>query len=130
MDVLMPSESYGWARRKIREANVMLAKYPTAVADGNSLLISSLSGAREALMYLHTGSPRGSSEVYMLRASGQVLSEYERLLAYIDGVIEVAGKVDGRSSALYNLASALVSTVSDLVNAAGDLWGLEKPPQA
>lgn len=128
MEVLMPSESYGWAKRKVAEASMVLARYPTSVTDGNSLLISSLSGAREALMYLETGSPRGSSEVYMLRAAGQVLSEYERLLAYIDGVIDMARRMNGRSPALYDATSALVSTVNDLVSAAGDLWDLERPP--
>jgi len=127
MEVLMPSESYGWAKRKVEEASMVLARYPTSVTDGNLLLVSSLSEAREALMYLQTGSPRGSSEVYMLRAGGQILSEYERLLAYIDGAIEMAGKMDGRSPKLYNVTSALVSTVNDLVSAAGDLWGLERP---
>ena len=126
MEVLVSSESYGWARRKVGEANILLSRYPGEARDGNALLVSSLAGAREALMYLQTGSPRGSYDVLLLRAGGQISSDYERLLSYIDGAIEVAGRFEERSTTLYNLVSALVSTVSDLVDAAGDLWGLEK----
>ncbi len=126
MEVLISSESYGWARRKVSEANIILSRYPGEARDGNALLVSSLAGAREALMYLQTGSPRGSYDVHLLRAIGQISSDYERLLSYIDGTIEIAGRLEERSTTLYSLASALVSTVSDLVDAAGDLWDLEK----
>jgi hypothetical protein len=127
MEVLVSSESYGWARRKVGEANIILSHYPDEARDGNALLVSSLAGAREALMYLQTGSPRESYDIHILRAGGQISSDYERLLSYIDGTIEIAGRFEERSTALYGLVSALVSTVSDLVDAAGDLWSLEKP---
>lgn len=126
MEVIISSESYGWARRKVGEANIILSHYQGEARDGNALLVSSLAGAREALMYLQTGSPRGSYDVHMLRAGGQISSDYERLLSYIDGAIEMAGRFEERSATLYSLASALVSTVSDLVDAAGNLWDLEK----
>ncbi len=127
MEVLVSSESYGWAKRKVGEANIILSHYLSEERDGNALLVSSLAGAREALMYIQTGSPRESYDVHLLRSGGQISSEYERLLSYIDGAIEVAERFEERSTTLYSLAFALVSTVGDLVDAAGNLWGLENP---
>jgi|GEM_PF-2406139 len=127
METLMPREYYGWARRKVCEANIMLSRYSADAKDGNGLLVSSLAGARDALMYLQSGSPRGPYDVHILRASGQVSSEYERLLSYIDRVMEMVGSLDQKSPMLYSLTASLVSTVEDLVQAAGVLWDLEEP---
>jgi len=130
MEVLVPSESYGWARRKIREANMTLSRYQSDQRDGNALLVASLAGAREALMYLQSGSPRGPYDAYLVVAGGQIFSEYKALLSYIDMAIDMSGRARGNSASLYNLTHAIVSTVNELVDAAGSIWKLEAPSKS